>query len=360
MKKKNENKENNVFKKSLISSLLFIFLVIVVFYFIFKENNYKEVQKILFDAKKGFLLIAILCMSSFSLCEAFILRTSLKTLGNKISFRDAYKYAISGFFVASITPSATGGDPMQLYLMTKDNIKVSHGALTLLVKLLGFQFTSLFFAFIGFLFSHKLYLSSLGNLKYLAFLGIFLNILVFTLYFLIIFFKPVILFLVELVANLLKNLHIKKTDDIKENLLKQVEEYSNAAGYLKQNKQIFFKVFGFTVIEILLYYSIPYFVYLSLGFSKASIFTFLSLQSVLYVSVSSLPFPGAVGVSEVAFMRVYKTMFPSEVLGSAMVITRFINFYIFVLYAGIMMVFFVLKDNLKLERGRNGYFKRNS
>ena len=337
--------DNNIVKKSFISSIIFIFIVIVVFYFIFKDNNYHEVYKILKNANKFYLLIALLCMSSFSICEALNIRTSLKLLKEKTTFKRCYKYALAGFFVAGITPSSSGGDPMQLYLMSKDKIKISNGALTLLLKLLSFQFTVVFLAILGFISSHKLFMESLGNLRYIIYLGAFLNILVGILYFLIIFFKPIIVYLVELLSKLFMKLRIKKRDQIIENLNKQVEEYSKAAIYIKQNKLVLFKIFLTTLIQMSLYYSIPYFVYLSLGFDNYSIFTFIALQSVLFVSVSSLPFPGAVGVSEATFMRIYKTMFPRVILGSAMVITRFINFYIFIIYSGLILMYAILKDN---------------
>ena len=345
-----KEKENNILRKSLISSIIFLVIVLVVFYFIFKETNYRDVYDLTKSAKRAYLILAFFCMTCFSVCEAINLKIAFKLFKDKVSFKDAYKYAISGFFVASITPSSTGGDPMQLYLMTKDKIKISHGALALLVKLLAYEMVAVSMGIISFLYSRKLFLQiyhNLGPLKYLIFVGVFLNVLVGTIYFLIIFCKPVILFLVELLSKFLNKIHFKKTDSFITSLNIQVEEYSKASTYLKQNKIVFLKIFLITLLQFTLFYSIPYFVYLSLGFDEYSIFTFISLQSILFVSVSSLPFPGAVGVSEAAFMKIYSSMFPDVILGSAMVITRFINFYIFVLFAGIMMSYFILKDNFK-------------
>ncbi len=344
---KSNSQKDNILRRSMISSIIFVVIVLVVFYFVFKDNNYREVYSILKMSNKFYLFLAIFCMACFSVCEALNIYSSLKLLGNKLSFIKAYKYALAGFFVASITPSSSGGDPMQLYLMSKDKIKISHGAITLLVKLLAFQFVVIFLAIFGFFTSHHLFLNSLGNLKYIIFLGIFLNVLVFTLYFLMVFFKPVILFLVEIISSLLGKLKVKRRDDIIKNILKSVDEYSQASIFLKKNKVIFVKLFLTTLIQFLLYYSIPYFVYLSLGFNDYSILTFIALQSILFVSVSSLPFPGAVGVSEATFLRIYKSMFPRQILGSAMVITRFINFYIFVLYSGMMLLIIILKDNME-------------
>ena len=338
---------DNILRKSFFSSILFIIIVIVVFYFIFKDNNYKEVYRILVSTNKFYLLVAVLCMSFFSASEALNIKITLNTLGENVTFKSCYKYSLAGFFVSGITPSSTGGDPMQLYLMNKDKIKISHGALALLLKLLSYQAVLFILALIGFISCHKIFMTSLGNLKYIIFIGASLNILVGTLYFLIIFCKPVIKHLVNLISKLLHKLRIKKADSIVEKIDVQVEEYSKASIVIKKHPNVLVKIFILTLLELILYYCIPYFVYLSLGYNSHSVFTFISLQSVLFISVSSLPFPGAVGVSEATFMRIYKTLFPSVVLGSAMVITRFINFYIFIFYSGFVLIYTVLRYNKK-------------
>jgi len=340
-----KNKNENLVKKSFISTIIFVFIVIIVFYFIFKENNYKEIYHILNNSNKLYLLLALICMSFFSVFEALNIRTALRLFKYKISFKQCYKYALAGFFVAGITPSSTGGDPMQLYLMSKDDVNISHGALVLLLKLLSFQITVVFLSIIGFIYSHNIFMESLGGLKYIIFIGAFLNILVGTLYFFIIFFKPVITSIVDLFAKLLFKLHLKKANSIIDKINKLVEDYGKASVYIVKNKKILIRIFLTTLTQMILYYCIPYFVYLALGFNDHSIFTFLSLQAVLFVSVSSLPFPGAVGVSEATFMRIYSTMFPKIILGSAMVITRFINFYIFIFYSGIAFLYFIIKGN---------------
>ena len=339
-------KSSSILKKNLISSLVFILFVTIAFYFIFRENDIKEIIVIIKNSKQIYLLIAVFCMALFSIFEASNLKILLKLIGNKINFRNAYKYALSGFFTASITPSSSGGDPMQFYLMTKDKIPVSHSAITLLTKLLVFQLVSILISLFCFFTSYNFFNNSLGNIKFLIYLGIFLNFIVFTLYFLVIFFKPVIVSLTNLLCKVLNKFNYKKTSIVKEKIDNLVNEYQRAGNTLKENKKVFIKVVLLTILQMLSYYSIPYFVYLALGFSEYSILTFISIQSVLFISVSSLPFPGAVGISELTFMRLYNHLYAKNILGSAMVITRFINFYIFVLYSGIMMLILILKDNL--------------
>ena len=342
-------KNDNIIKKSFISCIIFVFIVVVVFYFIFKDNNYREMYRIFIASNKFYLLIAILCMATFSICEALNLKNALNLLKEKISFKKCYKYALAGFFVAGITPSSSGGDPMQLYLMSKDKIKTTNGTLTLLLKLLSFQISVVFIGIIGLVMYHKTIFITLGNLKYIIFLGAFLNILVGTLYFFVIFFKSVILYLVNILDKIFLMLHIKKRKSLIEKINNWIEEYSKASTIVKENKLILVNLFLTTIIQMTLFYSIPYFVYRALGFTETSILTFISMQSVLFISVSALPFPGAVGVSEITFMRIYQELFPKRIIGSAMVITRFINFYIFIIYSGIVLSYYIVKNNIQKE-----------
>ena len=244
-------KNENVVKKSFISSIIFVLIVIIVFYFIFKENNYQEIYFILRQSNKLYLLMALLCMACFSVFEAINIKIILNLLKNKVKFKKCYKYALSGFFVSGITPSSTGGDPMQLYLMSKDNIKVSYGALTLLLKILAYQITIVVLAIIGFIFSHNIFADSLGNLKYIIFLGSFLNILVGSLYFFIIFFKPVIVHIVDYISKILNFFHVKNTENIVNKITKLVNEYSSAADYIKKNKPVLVQVFLNTVFQMI-------------------------------------------------------------------------------------------------------------
>ena len=52
------------------------------------------------------------------------------------------------------------------------------------------------------------------------------------------------------------------------------------------------------------------------------------------LSVGALPLPGAVGVGEGGFLAVFRMLFPSQLLGGAMLLSRGISFYLFVLLTG--------------------------
>ena len=59
-----------------------------------------------------------------------------------------------------------------------------------------------------------------------------------------------------------------------------------------------------------------------------------ALQAMVSLSVGALPLPGAVGVGEGGFLAAFRMLFPSQLLGGAMLLSRGISFYLFVLLTG--------------------------
>ena len=109
-------------KKMIRNFILFILLIILTFYFVLRDQNIYEMFNILKSVKKEFILIGLLCMLGYLALEAVNLGRTLKALNEKSNFLSNFKYALIGFFFSSITPAASGGQPMQIYYMHKDII----------------------------------------------------------------------------------------------------------------------------------------------------------------------------------------------------------------------------------------------
>ena len=69
----------------------------------------------------------------------------------------------------------------------------------------------------------------------------------------------------------------------------------------------------------------------------------------LYVSVSSMPLPGAVGISEGAFLGIYGTVFGTMLVSGATILNRAVNFYLYVLIGLICTLISALKIEIKGE-----------
>lgn len=288
-------------KKGITNTIIFLFFISLTFFVIFKDDNIEEIFKIIQKVDIKFIAIAILCMCCFILSEGINIARTLKLLGCRVSFINSIKYALVGFFFSSVTPSASGGDPMQLYYMKKDGLPIGHSALALLTEFSSFQFVTVIISLIGFIINYNFIQNSVGNIKYLLLIGVAINVAILTIILLTIFSNKIIHILLNLVCKILEKLHYKKVASFKEKCLEQIQEYKAGSKLLKRNKKILAKIILTTIVQIVLYHSIPYIIYLSFGLNEANFLQFLSLQAVLYISVSSIPLPGAVGASEIRF-----------------------------------------------------------
>ena len=321
-------------KKMIRNFIIFILLIILTFYIILKDQNITEIFEILRSAKKEFIFIAIICMSIYMTCEAINIGRTLKALGEKTTFLKNLKYAMIGFFFSSITPAASGGQPMQIYYMHKDNISVANSTLALLMNLSSMQIVTISIAIISIFFNTQ-YLNS--TLIGFFILGITLNLSALILLLISIFSKKMTKGLINIAIKILKFFRIKNIKEKQTKIEKELSKYQGSAIYIKQHKKVMLKTLLTTYIQFIFYYSISYWVYRSFGLATHNIIEIISLQSVLYATVSGVPSPGAVGVSEGGFIALFKDIYPQTMINGAMLLSRGVNFYLFVILSSIVV-----------------------
>ena len=164
--------------KYLRNIVLFIFLIWLTFRILLKDQNMGELFKILESVKLPFVIIGILCMVVYFFCESLNLKRTLTALKEKVSILDCYKYTLIGFFYSSITPAASGGQPMQIYYMHRDGVKVASSTLALVMNLWSFQVATISIALISIIFYHS-YMDT-GLIVFFC-IGILLNSMALTL-----------------------------------------------------------------------------------------------------------------------------------------------------------------------------------
>lgn len=163
--------------------------------------------------------------------------------------------------------------------------------------------------------------------------------------------------IVNIFIKILKFFRAKNIESKKERLEAGLKKYNNNSNYIKTHKKEFARAILMIFFQIVLYHLIPFFVYKSFGLNEYNIFQLFTMQAVLYTTVSGLPLPGAIGVSESVFLGIYGAVFGKELLQSAMLLNRGISFYIFVIISLTVVIFNIIKtrnykvvnNNLNME-----------
>lgn len=328
-------------KKIYINLLIFILLIIFTFSLVLKDQDVTEILKISATVKKQYILIAMLAMGVFIACESINIGRILKELGEKSKFISNVRYTLIGFFFSAITPAASGGQPMEIYYMHKDNISVAHSTLALLMQLCSIQIVTITVGIISAVLHFEVLKS---GLIYLLILGIILNSSALMLLIIAIYSKKLSEGLIKFVVNILKFFRVRNIEKKQEKLEKELESYQTSAKYIKEHRILMLKTVLTTAVQMLAYYTVPYWIYLAFGLNNSNIFDILTLQAVLYATVSGIPSPGSVGVSEGGFLGIFRNAFPETVISSAMLLSRGVNFYLLILISAIVVVISTFRD----------------
>lgn len=327
-------------KKYFMNLILFIVLIVLTFSIIFKDQDISQILKIVRSVKLEFILIGIICMSLYIICEAINIGRTLKALNEKSTFLRNLKYALIGFFFSSITPAASGGQPMQIYYMHKEKITVASSTLALLINLTCVQIVTISVAIISLIFNYH-YMN-----KFLVgffILGVSLNASALALLLISILSKRMTRGIINITIRILKLFKIKNIESKQEKMENELKKYHDSAKYIKENKKLIFKNLITTYIQYFAYYSISYCVYRSFGLTEHGILEISTMQAVLYATVSGIPSPGAVGVSEGGYLAIFETIYPQTMLNGAMLLNRGVNFYLFVIISAIVVIINAIK-----------------
>lgn len=297
--------------------------------------------------------MAIISMIAYVLLEALMMHLLILINKKKASVRIAFKSTIIGQYYSMITPFASGGQPMQLISMVEDGVSTSHATAILVNKFLYFQVGVTIYAVAMSLF----YLSDIA-----AFIGQSYGVLGFGMA--VNFIGLIILALMVLKPRGLKLMSMKITRGIRSAFsierkhsvkqrrwFRKIDAIATSTHDLLKNRTLMGRMVILTAIQLTAYFGITYFIYRAFGLSGQSFMKIVTLQAVLYLSISLLPSPGSAGVAESGFKWFFGALFTSGSLLGAMLVWRGISYYLNLLFSGIITVYFnvrTLQNNKKI------------
>lgn len=302
-----------------------------------KEFKGQAIIESLRTANLKWVLPGLLAMVFYWTSEAINIRRGLVLSGAKPGFANCFRYAVTGFFFSSITPSATGGQPAQLYAMNRDDIHISFGAFSLLAGAMSFQMSSVLLGICGAVYVRQSgAIQNSSGLLLLFLIGFALNGIALTLLLCVMFSESFCNFAEVVLTALADRFCRKCKPDAK--ISKAFEEYRKTSALLRNNLGIFAKMLGTSLLQLLFYNSIPFFCARALGLSSAVWLPCIFIQSMLFVSVSALPMPGASGVTEGGFAALFGFLFGGNDLATLLILSRTVSFIAPLIISGVMLL----------------------
>ena len=139
-------KENNERRFRIPWSLIFNIVILIltgmlITYFVFSEGGFIDLLNSGLQISVAWMLTGIFVHLLNIFLDMTIIYLFLKETCKEMTFYKAFICGLTGQFFCAITPSATGGQPMQVVSMTRMNIPASKTVAALIQKFLVWQFT---------------------------------------------------------------------------------------------------------------------------------------------------------------------------------------------------------------------------
>lgn len=318
--------------KKIIGIILFVLLnVVIIGYTAYSEyakngNNVQNLFKL--EVKWIYLLPAVLCLVIAVLSEAFKYILMMRKTGVRVDAKTALEVTVLGKYYDNITPSAIGGQPFQIYYLSKRGYTSGTSAAMPVASFLSMQFAFSVMALAVFIFNGK----AAGSIaiKIAAYIGLFFYL-----------FLPVAILLFNVIPgtfhkiiaffiNLLHKIKLIKDPDKTINVtVSKLDEYRGCISLISKEKGLITLLMLLSFLYQAALCSIPYFVLLMFG---GNIGWLESVSSVLFIysAITIIPTPGNSGAAEGSFYALFTKLSTGHIFW-AMLVWRIIVYYLYLI-----------------------------
>ena len=343
-----ENKKPTSHKK-VIGLVLVMLIISAVMVIVFANiSDFSKIWEHILKMDQRFLWIAIACVVLYLFTWPISLMFLTRKSKDKHSKLDDFLIGGSEHFFNGITPFASGGQPIQIYLYTQNGLSAAQSTGIVLSNFIAFMISTNIYAVASLFFWGRFTESFTPATIWMVVLGFFMNL--FTLFFIILIAssKKVRNLLIKLFKSLGK---IKFLTKIIDKTLPKFEDYCNnfqlASKEILSHKLDFILAIIARGLSLVFYYSIPFFILKGLGveLKVIDIFFIILASSFTITTMVWVPTPGGTGGIEFAFTYIFVTFFmglanANEIITASMIMWRFLTYYLLMFLSAIEYVIY--------------------
>ena len=322
-----------------LSTLFIVLTMAIIFIVAFSNNELQNAWEVLFTLRIEWVLAALAGWLGYLLFDGMCLYQFLRKQGHRVSVGYAIFTALEGFYYSNITPGSSGGQPMQIYYMKKRGIPVGVGTSAVSFKFLCTQFMMVAVAGVLWLLNADFVNTQLAGVKWIIIVGMIINGAAVPLMLMLAFCRSVVQSVCNFFIRVGAKLRLIKNRELTEmRMTSTLDAYhSSILAIAKHPWQIALQMLN-ALLSILCLHSVAICVYHAFGMEGVPWYQVMTVASLLYLSVSYTPLPGASGAQEGGFLVFYKSIFTSGTIGLGLLIWRFFTYYLFLLVGGLVSI----------------------
>ncbi len=315
---------------------------------IYDKDSLELIRENIKNININYILVCLLLLITYFFLQGVYMKSILKALNYDISLKKGVFYSLVEFYFSGITPSSTGGQPVQLYYMTKDKVPIRKSYITLMLNTIYFKLIILLFGIFVLIVNNSYVFSGPIIYRVCFFLGFLVDLIIVLLGALLLFKTSFIEFLYNKLTVFLKKFRVFKNKFNNDNN-EVMNRYRDEIRFIKSHKLLVFYTFVITFIQRLALFSIIYVIYKALGYNGYSYLELLIIQLSVQTSIEALPLPGGAGLSESMLHNIFTVIFSVQMADLGMLLTRTFTFYVPLLFSGLI----ILMQYLLSKRKKN-------
>lgn len=323
-------------RRNKVAVFLIVILGLAIFGYSLRDVKLNILIRDFASIHLNWLLIAVLCMILYFGLEGMVVKIFVDERMGHYSFKSALRIPLIEQLFNGITPFSSGGQPAQLIAMLQSGIDGGRASSVLLMKFIVYQamivINFIIALVIGFhyMVSKMSYLSLFVVFGFLIHFGVIIGLL-------LVMFWPQ--FTKKAVRVILSPMRwFRKTERMNEMLTRldtKIDLFYEESVQLLGQWKLLLKVALVTFLQLMVYYLVPYFIMLSLGYTQANIVMITCLHVLIVMVISIFPIPGGAGGAEYSFTVLFGSYITnSSKLVLAMLLWRILTYY-FGIFAGI-------------------------
>lgn len=282
---------------------------------------------------------AIGCIIAYLLLRMAQLKYYLSRRGKKISWLQAAAVTGAGQFYSAITPSASGGQPMQVLYLHRLGVPVSTATACISVKFLGFQSSYLLLGGVMALVSHEMLAQQLNGFLWLVALGYVVNSALIAAVLLTIPKTKVLDRMIQGIIRLGGKLRLIKNGEAAfSGFQSMLKDYRDALMQLIRSPLDALVMFGLSLAQVTAFMCVAVCIYRAFGMQGVPETEVFAIQLMLFIAAAFVPLPGAAGAQEGGFCAFFAGIFPDTRLIPAMLCWRFFSYYLLLLLGLLMLL----------------------
>lgn len=311
---------------------IFAAVMALTFWSVLRNQDFAGMADSLRKLSLSSIIAAVFLAVAFVAGEGCMIWYLLKGIGETTGLRRCISYSFIGFFFSGITPSATGGQPMQLYYMRKDGNSLSASSVVLMTVAVMYKFVLALVGIGILLFGRRLSGNYFQGYGWLYLVGLILNIAVVAALILVMFSPGIIRAAFYKTEKLLLHFRLWKESESRRNKMERfLSGYQETVCFLRDHKKMIGAVAVGTIAQRFSAFLLTYVIYRGLGLQGFSMWDIVWLQASVCIAVDMLPVPGAQGITEAMFRSVFQSIFTEQYLAVSICVTRGIGFYLIML-----------------------------